>query len=157
MSSTTELWTPTQDLAWISQHLHTQHKEASPSLLHSPSGYAFHSSALQGVQRRKTSPSWSVCEVPSHTRFIKLILPQFHSKPVHTKTKAAPTTRYKFRDWRKNGFGKKKWVKWGNRPLGEQFKLNNYSGQFMSQNDCYEPQNRESLMAICSTTQKRIS
>ena len=48
-------------------------------------------------------------------------------------------------------------VKWGNRPLGEKFKLNNYSGQFMSQNDCYEPQNHESLMAIHSSTQKQIS
>ena len=28
---------------------HTQHKEASPSLLHSPSGYAFPSSAINGV------------------------------------------------------------------------------------------------------------
>ena len=49
VNSTTELWTPTQDLSWFSQCLHTQHKEAFPSLLHSPSGYAFPSSVIQGV------------------------------------------------------------------------------------------------------------
>ena len=32
---------------------HTQHKESVPSLLHSPSGLAFPSSALQGLWRRK--------------------------------------------------------------------------------------------------------
>ena len=92
VSSTTELWTPTQDLAWISQHQHTQHKEASPSMLHSPLGYAFHSNSLQGVQRRKTIPSWSICEVPSYTRFIKLVQIQFHSKPFHTKEKICTHT-----------------------------------------------------------------
>ena len=30
VSSTTELWTPAPDLAWILEHLHTQHKEAPP-------------------------------------------------------------------------------------------------------------------------------
>ena len=74
-SSTTELWAPKQDISWLSKHLHTQHKEASPSLLHSPSVYAFPFNALQGVKRRITSPSWSLCVVPFHTRFIKLILP----------------------------------------------------------------------------------
>ena len=52
---------------------------------------------------------------------------------------------------------RKKWVKWGNRPLGEKFELINYSRQFMSQNNYYEPQNHESLMVIHSATQKRIS
>ena len=87
VSSTTELWTPALDRAWLLKHLHTQHKEASPSLLHSPSGYAFHSIVVQGVQRRKTSPSRSICEDPSYTRFIKLVQTQFHSKPVQTKAK----------------------------------------------------------------------
>ena len=50
VSSTIEPWTPTQDLTWLSQHVHTQHKESSPSLLYSPSGYAFPSSAIQDVQ-----------------------------------------------------------------------------------------------------------
>ena len=56
VSSTTELWKPALDWDWILKHLHTQHKEASPSLLHSPSGYAFHSSAIQGVQGKKPTP-----------------------------------------------------------------------------------------------------
>ena len=43
VSSNTELWTPAPDWAWILKHLHTQHREEFPSLLHSPSGYAFHS------------------------------------------------------------------------------------------------------------------
>ena len=46
MSSTTELWTPAPDQAWLLKHLHTQHKESSPSLLHSLSGYAFNPSAI---------------------------------------------------------------------------------------------------------------
>ena len=54
VSSSTELWTPTPNLAW--KHLPTQHKEASPSFLHSPLGYGFPSSAIQGVQRRKPAP-----------------------------------------------------------------------------------------------------
>ena len=54
--STTDLWTPTLDIAWLIIHLHTQHKEASHSLLHSPLGYAFPSSIFQGVQRRKPAP-----------------------------------------------------------------------------------------------------
>ena len=37
----------------ISKQLHTQHKKAFPSLLHSPSGHAFTSSAIEGMQRRK--------------------------------------------------------------------------------------------------------
>ena len=37
----------------ISKQLHTQHKEAFPSLLHNPSGHAFPSSAIQGMQGRK--------------------------------------------------------------------------------------------------------
>ena len=56
VSSTTELWTPTPDLSWLLKHLHTQHKESSPSLLHSPLVYAFPSNAIQGVQRRKPAP-----------------------------------------------------------------------------------------------------
>ena len=101
VSSTTSLWKPTQDLAWISKHLHTKHKEASPSLLYCPLVYAFHSSAIQGVQRRKSSSSWSICEVPFHTSFIKLIFPQFHSKPVQTKTNDAHTAKCKFWAWTK--------------------------------------------------------
>ena len=50
VSSTIELWTPAQDLTWLSQHIHTQQKESSPSLLYSPSGYEFPSSAIQDVQ-----------------------------------------------------------------------------------------------------------
>ena len=75
VSSTVELQTPALDLARPSKYPHTQHKEASPSLLHSPLGYAFPSNALQGVQRKITNPSWSVCEVPFHTSFIKPIIP----------------------------------------------------------------------------------
>ena len=56
VSSTIEILKPAPDLAWILKHLHAQHKEASPSLLRSPSGYAFPSSALRGVQRRKPTP-----------------------------------------------------------------------------------------------------
>ena len=50
VSSTIELWTPTQDLTRLSQHIQTQHKESSPSLLYSPSGYAFPSSAIKDVK-----------------------------------------------------------------------------------------------------------
>ena len=50
VSSTIELWIHAQDLNWISQHIHTQHKESSPSLLYIPSGYAFPSSSIQDVQ-----------------------------------------------------------------------------------------------------------
>ena len=46
VSSTTELSTPTPDLSWLLKHLHTQQKEASPSMLHGPSGYAFTSSGI---------------------------------------------------------------------------------------------------------------
>ena len=140
-----------------SKHLHTQHKESSPSLLHSRSGYSFHSSALQDVQRRKTNTPWSVCEVPFNTRFIKLILPQFHSKPVQTKTKDAHTAKCKFWVWVKCLSTKNVLVKWRNRPLGDQFELGNDSGHFMSKNDCYEPQNHESLQPIHLPTQKQIS
>ena len=49
-SSTIEPWTPTEDLTWIFQHVHTKHKESSPSLLYTPSCYAFPSSAIQDVQ-----------------------------------------------------------------------------------------------------------
>ena len=45
VSSTIELWTPTQDITWISQH-----KESSHSLLYSPLGYTFPSSAIQDVK-----------------------------------------------------------------------------------------------------------
>ena len=48
--STTELWTPALGQVWILKHIHTQHKEASPSLLHSPSSHAFPSSVIQGMQ-----------------------------------------------------------------------------------------------------------
>ena len=37
--------------------------------------------------KKKTIPSRSICEVPSYTRFIKLVQIQFHSKLVHTKEK----------------------------------------------------------------------
>ena len=76
VSSTPELWTPAPDLSWLLKHLHTQHKEASPSLLHSPSDYAFPFSAILGVLRRNPAPR-SVYEVPSHTRFIKLVQTPF--------------------------------------------------------------------------------
>ena len=35
--------------------------------------------------KKKTNPSRSICEVPSYTRFIKLVQIEFHSKPVQTK------------------------------------------------------------------------
>ena len=157
MSSTTELWTPTQDLPWISQHLHTQHKEASPSLLHSPSNYTFHSSSLQGVQRKKTRPSWSVCEVPFHTLFIKLILPQFHSKQVQTKTKDAHTTKCKFLVWVKMFFNQKRISKMEKSTPGWAIQIQQWLWDCTSKNDCYKPQNRVSLLANHSATEKRIS
>ena len=46
VSSTIEPWTPTQDLTGLFQHVHTQHKESSPSLVYSPSGYAFPSNGI---------------------------------------------------------------------------------------------------------------
>ena len=48
--STIKPWTPTRDLTWLFQHVHTQHKESSPSLLYSPLGYAFPYSAIQDVK-----------------------------------------------------------------------------------------------------------
>ena len=50
VNSDIELWTPAQNLKWLPQHIHIQHKESSPSLLYSPSGYAFPSNAIQDVQ-----------------------------------------------------------------------------------------------------------
>ena len=75
VSSTTELWTHAPDRDWILKHLHTQHKEAPPSLLHRPSVYAFPFSALQDVQETITNPSWSLCVVPFYNRFVKLVPP----------------------------------------------------------------------------------
>ena len=54
VSSTTELWTPTPGLASLLKHLHTQHQEASPSLLHVPSGYAFPFQCFSGCAKKKT-------------------------------------------------------------------------------------------------------
>ena len=56
VSSTTELWTPAPDLSWLLKHLHTQHKEASPSMLHSPSGYASPFQCYSGCAKKKTGP-----------------------------------------------------------------------------------------------------
>ena len=56
VNSNTEIWTPALDRAWLLKNLHTQHKESFPSLLHSLSDYSFHSSVVQGVQRRKPTP-----------------------------------------------------------------------------------------------------
>ena len=58
--------------------------------------------------KKKNQPPWSVCEVPFHTRFIKLILPQFHSKPVHTKTRDAHTSKCKLWVWVKTFFNQKR-------------------------------------------------
>ena len=38
-----------------------------------------------GCARNKTNPSRSICEVPSYTRFIKLVQIRFHSRPFETK------------------------------------------------------------------------
>ena len=46
--------------------------------------------------KKKTSPSKSICEVPSYTRFIKLVQIQFHSKPVQTKEKICSHSRPQF-------------------------------------------------------------
>ena len=54
----------------------TQHKESVPSLLHSPSGPAFPSSAIPGCGE-ESQPSSSVGMVPKHTRFIKQPKPSF--------------------------------------------------------------------------------
>ena len=101
ISSTIELWTPTQDLAWISQHLHTRYKEEYPSLLQCPSVYSFPSYSLQGMQERITNPSWSLYEVPLCTWFINPIIPSstpmLHTKQGFTKqqnTKVHTTTNY---------------------------------------------------------------
>ena len=107
VSSTTEPWTPALDLAWLLKHIHTQHKEASPSLLHSPSGYAFPSSALQGVKRRKPSPLDLSMRFPSYTRFIKLVQTQFHSNLVQTKAKRCTHNTIRFLGLRKNNLGNK--------------------------------------------------
>ena len=56
MESTTDLWKPALDRDWMLKNIHMQQKESSPSLLHSPLGYAFPSSIFQGVQRRKPAP-----------------------------------------------------------------------------------------------------
>ena len=56
VSSSKELSTPAPDLSWLLKHLHTQQKEESRSMLHSPLGYAFPSSDIHGVQRRKPTP-----------------------------------------------------------------------------------------------------
>ena len=107
VSSTTELWTPAPDIAWLLKHLHTQHKEASPSLLHSTSDNAFPSSALQGVQRRKPTPLDLFLRFPSYTRFIKLVQTQFHSNSVQTKAKRCTPNTIRFLGLRKNSLGNK--------------------------------------------------
>ena len=45
---------------------HTQHKESVPSLLHSPSGLAFPSSAIQGLWRRKLALYLCLCGFQTH-------------------------------------------------------------------------------------------
>ena len=47
-----------------------------------------------GCGNKKNNPSRSICEVPSYTRFIKLVQTQFHSKLVQTKVKYAHTTNH---------------------------------------------------------------
>ena len=76
VSSTTEVWTPAPNLAWLLKHLHTQHKEhpllyyivprAMPSFL-----------VLFRVCKEENQLPRSVCEVPSHTSFIKLFQTPF--------------------------------------------------------------------------------
>ena len=107
VSSAIEIWTPAPDLAWILKHLHAQHKEASPSLLHSPSSYAFPSSALQGVQRRKLAPLDLSVGFLSYTRFIKLVQTQFHSNSIQTKDKICTHNTIRFLGLRKNSLGNK--------------------------------------------------
>ena len=46
-----------------------------------------------GCAKKETSPSRSICEVPSYTRFIKLVQIQFHSKPFQTKEKICTHSR----------------------------------------------------------------
>ena len=62
--------------------LQTQQKEVPPSLLYSPLGYPFPSSALEDVQSRFTNHSYLI--VRFHTRFIKHILHIFPLLVLHT-------------------------------------------------------------------------
>ena len=58
VSSILELWTPSPNIAWLLKHLHNQHQESFPSLLHSPSGYAFPLQCYPRCTKNKTIPPY---------------------------------------------------------------------------------------------------
>ena len=100
VSLITELWTLAPDLAWL-LNIYTPNTRKHPLLC-----YATHSLKLclpfqcySRCAKKKTNLSRSVYEVPSYTRFIKLVQTQFLSQPVQIKEKYAHTSRYKIMGW----------------------------------------------------------
>ena len=80
-----------------------------------------------------TRPSLSLCEVPLFTNLIKLILTQFHSKPVQTKTKDAHTTKYKFWGSAKMSWEPKTEMENGEKTLSEQYDSRKHSMALLRQ------------------------
>ena len=116
--STIELQTLALDLAWILKHLHTQHKETSPSLLHNPSGHALPFSSIQGVQRRKPFP------VHLSLRFLLTLVlssyfrPHFHSQTSSHQRKKCTHNIIQNYGLRKNSSATKQFTMMGkNNPL----------------------------------------
>ena len=100
MSSIQELWTPAPELAWLLKHPHAPNTRKHPLLCYTvpramPSLLVLFRGCKEEIQ-----PSSSVCEAPSHTRFVKQAQTPFpHPEIAQRQTNSVHTATIVL-DWR---------------------------------------------------------
>ena len=92
VSSILDLWTPTMDLAWL-LNIYRPNTRKHPLLYYTVPQAMPSLPVLFRVCKEENQPSRLVCEVPSHTRFIKQFRTPFpFPKLVHMSNKDVHTT-----------------------------------------------------------------
>ena len=95
VSSSTELWTLAPNLAWL-LNIYPPNTRKHPLLCYTVPQAMPSLLVLFKVCKEENNPPRFVCEVPSHTRFTKLVRPHFQSQFNTNQTTNAYTTKDNF-------------------------------------------------------------
>ena len=111
VSASTKLWTPAPKMAWL-LNINPPNTRKHPLLFYIVPRVMPSLPVLFRVCKEEKQSPRSVCEVPSHTRFINLVRSHFHSQFDSVKSTNAYTTMYTIYGLRKIVWKQNELLRW---------------------------------------------